>query len=101
MTSHPTRQQAIQRCLENEEAPAQVAAELGIAASTLRGWLRWVRLERQLAAARQENDAMQRRQEQLVGELQQAAAALAELKLLLDQVDQVDQVDPGEGRAAG
>ena len=95
MAFHPARQQAIQRCLEQGEAPAQVAAELGVAASTLRGWLRLARLEQELAAVRQERDAIQLRQAQLVTELQQAAAALAELKGLLDRAD------PGERRAAG
>ncbi|MFO8239208.1 MAG: transposase [Prochlorococcaceae cyanobacterium] len=95
MASHPARQQAIRRCLEQGEAPARVAAELGVAAATLRGWLRWARLERELAAVRQERDALQQRQAQLVTELHQAAAALAELKLLLDRAD------PGERRAAG
>jgi transposase-like protein len=82
------REQAIQRCLEQGEAPVQVAAELGVAASTLRGWLRWARLERELQTLRQERNAQQQRQELLVAELQQAAAALAELKRLLDQEDQ-------------
>ena len=89
------RQEAIQRCLEQGEAAAPVAADLGVAASTLRGWLRLARLERELAALRQEHDAQGQRQEQLVAELQQAAAALAELKVLLDQADQA------AGRAAG
>jgi transposase-like protein len=69
-----------------------VAADLEVAASTLRGWLRQARLERELAALRQVRDAQQQRQEQLVAELQQSAAALAELKRLLDR---------GAGRAAG
>lgn len=92
MTPHPQREQAIRRCLDQAEPPARVAADLGVAASTLRGWLRQVRLERELAALRQEQDAQQQRQEQLVEELQQAAVALAELKRLLDR---------GAGRAAG
>lgn len=92
---HPQRDQAIRCCLEHGEPPAQVAAELGVAASTLRGWLRLGRLERELAAVRQEHDAQRQRQEQLVMELQQAAAALAELKLLLDRAD------PAVGTAAG
>jgi transposase-like protein len=95
MASHPPRQQAIQRCLEQGDAPARVAAELGVAASTLRGWLRQARQERELAAVRQERDALHQRQAQLVSELHQAAAALAELKGLLDRAD------PGGGRAAG
>jgi transposase-like protein len=49
-----------------------------MAASTLRGWLRLARQERELETLRQ-------RQEQLVAELHQAAAALAELRRLLDQ----------------
>lgn len=92
MPQHPQREQAIRRCLDQGEAAAQVAAELGLAASTLRGWLRQTRLERELAALRQERDGQQQRQKQLVAELQQAAVALAELKRLLDR---------GAGRAAG
>jgi transposase-like protein len=92
MTTHPQREQAIRRCLDQVEPPAQVAADLEVAASTLRGWLRQARLERELAALRQVRDAQQQRQEQLVAELQQSAAALAELKRLLDR---------GAGRAAG
>ena len=56
MAHHPQREQAIQRCLEQGEAAAVVAAELGVAASTLRGWLRLARLERELAAVQQERD---------------------------------------------
>jgi transposase-like protein len=92
------REQAIRRCLEQGETPSKVAAELGVAPSTLRGWLRLARLERELVVLRQERDAQKLRQEQLVAELQQAAVALAELKLLLDQADQADQA---AGRAAG
>jgi len=92
MPQHPQREQAIRRCLDQAEAPVQVAAELGVAGSTLRGWLRLARLERELAALRQERDGQQQRQKQLVAELQQAAVALAELKRLLDR---------GAGRAAG
>jgi transposase-like protein len=79
MANHPQREQALQRCLEQGETPSKVAAELRVAPSTLR----------------QERDAQGQRQEQLVAELQQAAVALAELKLLLDQADQA------AGRAAG
>jgi transposase-like protein len=89
------REQAIRRCLEQGETPSKVAAELGVAPSTLRGWLRLARLERELVVLRQERDAQKLRREQLVAELQQAAEALAELKLLLDQADQA------AGRAAG
>ncbi len=78
MAHHPMRNEDIQRCLELGQTPAQVAAELGVAASTLRGWLRLARQERELETLRQ-------RQEQLVAELHQAAAALAELRRLLDQ----------------
>jgi len=78
MAFHPQREQAIQRCLVQGEPLALVAADLGVAVSTLRGWLRLGRLEREVAGLRQ-------RQEQLVAELQQAAAALAELKQLLNQ----------------
>ena len=88
MAHHPQRNEAIRRCLDNGQAPAQVAAELGLAASTLRGWLRLARLERELQTLRQERDAQQQRQAQLVDELQQAARALAELRRLLDQEDQ-------------
>jgi transposase-like protein len=93
MAHHPQREQAIQRCLEQGEAAAVVAAELGMAASTLRGWLRLARLERELAAVRQERDEQRQRQEQLVAELLQAAAALEELKGLLDRAD------PAAGKA--
>lgn len=92
MAPHPQREQAIRRCLEQGEAAAPVAADLGVAASTLRGWLRWARLEQELVALRQEQEARQQRQEQLVAELRQAAAALAELKQLVEQE---------AGRAAG
>ena len=95
MPQHPQREHAIRRCLEQGEPPAQVAADVGVAVSTLRGWLRLERLERELAAVRQERDAQQQRQEQLLAELQQAAAALAELKRLLDQ-----EGDQAAGRAA-
>lgn len=87
MAIHPQREHAIRRCLEQGVPPVKVGAELGVATSTLRSWLRLERLERELAALRQERDAQGQRQEQLVGELQQAAAALAELKVLLDQAD--------------
>ena len=79
------RQVAIRRCLEQGEPAARVAADVGVTASTVRGWLRLGRLERELAGLRQERDEQGRRQEQLVEELQQAAAALAELKQLLNQ----------------
>jgi len=46
MARHPQREQAIRRCLVQGEPPAQVAAELVVAPSTLRGWLRLGRLER-------------------------------------------------------
>jgi len=92
---HPKRELAIRCCLEQGETPSKVAAELGVAPSTLRGWLRLGRLERELATLRQQRDAQGQRQEQLVAELQQAAVALAELKLLLDQADQA------AGTAAG
>jgi transposase-like protein len=85
MATHPQREQAIQRCLVEGEPLARVAADVGVAASTLRGWLRLGRLERELAGLRQERDEQRQRQEQLAAELQQAAAALAELKQLLDQ----------------
>ena len=84
MAIHPQREHAIRRCLEQGEPPVKVGAELGVATSTLRSWLR---LARELAALRQDRDAQGQRQEQLVVELQQAAAALAELKVLLDQAD--------------
>ena len=40
MATHPQREQAIQRCLMQGEPLALVAADVGVAASTLRGWLR-------------------------------------------------------------
>jgi transposase-like protein len=92
MAIHPQREQAIQRCLVQAEPLALVATDGGVAASTLRGWLRLGRLERELAALRQERDGQQQRQEQLVVELRLAAAALEELKQLVDQE---------AGRAAG
>jgi len=88
MAHHPQRNEVIRRCLEQGEAPVKVAADLGLAASTLRGWLRLARLEREQQTLRQERDAHQQRQAQLVEELQQAASALAELRRLLDQEDQ-------------
>ena len=88
MAHHPQRNEAIRRCLDNGQEPAQVATDLGLAASTLRGWLRLARLERELQTIRQERDAQQQRQAQLVEELQQAASALAELRRLLDPEDQ-------------
>ena len=88
MAIHPQRKLAIRRCLEQGEAPVQVATDLGLAASTLRGWLRLARLELELQTIRQEFDAQQQRQAQLVEELQQAAMALAELRRLLDPEDQ-------------
>ena len=75
MAIHPQREQAIQRCLVQGEPLALVAADGGVAASTLWVWLRLGRLERELVA-----------------ELRQAAAAQAELKQLVDQE---------AGRAAG
>ena len=99
----PQREQAIRRCLEQGERPTRVAAELGVAASTLRGWLRLGRLERELAEVRRERDAQQQRQQQLVLELQQAAAALAELRRLLDAVPPLAEPagEPAAPRAAG
>lgn len=85
MAIHPQREQAIQRCLVQGEPLALVAADGGVAASTLWVWLRLGRLERELAALRQERDGQQQRLEQLVAELRQAAAAQAELKQLVDQ----------------
>lgn len=85
MGVHPQREQAIRRCLDQAEPPAQVAEDLGVASSTLRSWLREARFERELAALRQERDTQHQRQEQLVAELQQAANALAELKRVLDR----------------
>ncbi|MCP9889360.1 helix-turn-helix domain-containing protein [Cyanobium sp. ATX 6A2] len=40
MPSHRQHEQAIRLCLEQGQRPAAVAAELGVAGSTLRGWLR-------------------------------------------------------------
>lgn len=84
MAAHPRRDQAIQLCLDQGLPPVAVAAELGVAASTLRGWLRLARLERELACLREERDAQRQRQEQILEELQQAAAQLSELRHLLD-----------------
>ena len=88
MAKNSQRERAICRCLEQGEAPRQVATELGVARSTLRGWLRLARLERELQNLRRECDAQRQRQDQLVAELHQAAAALAELMRLLDQANQ-------------
>ena len=52
MAIHPQRELAIRRCLEQGEAPVLVATDLGLAAATLRGWLRLARLERELQTIR-------------------------------------------------
>lgn len=80
---NPLRDQAIARCLDQQQAPATVAADLGVAPSTLRGWLRWARLERELISLRHERDALHQRQQLLVVELRQAAAALATVRASL------------------
>lgn len=43
MAIHPQREHAIRRCLEQGEPPVKVGAELGVATSTLRSWLRLAR----------------------------------------------------------
>ena len=91
MGAHPQREEAIRRCLDQAEPPVQVAADLGVATSTLRGSVRQARLKKELAELQQQLEAQNQRQEQLVAELQQAAVALAELKRILDR---------GAGRAA-
>ena len=37
MPQHPQREQVIRRCLDQAKPPEQVAADLGVAVSTLRG----------------------------------------------------------------
>lgn len=105
MADHPQREQAIRCCLEQGQAAAAVAADLGVATSTLRGWLRRERLERELTALRQkleaieqERDEQRERQREIQVDLQLAAAQLAALKFLLDAQDQPG--DPAAGRAA-
>jgi transposase-like protein len=105
MAAHPQREQAIRRCLEQGQAAAAVAAELGVATSTLRGWLRRERLERELAALRQqleavaqERDVQRERQREIEVEMRLAAAQLAALKRLLDAQDPPG--GPAAGRAA-
>jgi transposase-like protein len=85
MGSHPARLQAIRRCLDEGEPPARVAAELGVAPSTLRGWMRWARLERE----RDEQTLRQRRIEQ------ELALAAEQLELLRQRLDQAEHT--GEG----
>jgi len=92
MGPHPQRQQAIRRCLDGGELPSKVAAELGVAPSTLRGWLRWARLERQLAQLQRERDEQALRQRRIEQEL---ALAAEQLELLRQRLDQADHT--GEG----
>lgn len=92
MSSHPARLQAIRRCLDGAEPPAQVAAELGVAPSTLRGWMRWARLERQLAQLQRERDEQALRQRRIEQEL---ALAAEQLELLRQRLDQAEHT--GEG----
>lgn len=92
MSTHPQRELAIRRCLDQGERPASVAAELGVAASTLRGWLRRARLEREVTALRVECEAQRHRQRQIEQELLLAAEQLDVLRQLLD---------PAGGKAAG
>lgn len=87
MALHPARSQAISRCLDEGHNPALVAAELGVASSTLRGWLRWALLERQLEVLREEREAQQLRQRQIEQELEQAAEQLELLRQLLDPAE--------------
>lgn len=95
MSLHPRRDAAIRRCLEHGEPPQQVAADVGVALRTLQNWLRLGQLELELAALRQAREDQQQRHDQLVRELEQAAAALKEFKQLLDQ-----RLDPAEGKVA-
>jgi transposase-like protein len=92
MSSHPARLQAIRRCLDGGELPAQLAAELGVAPSTLRGWMRWARLERQLAQLQRERDEQALRQRRIEQEL---ALAAEQLELLRQRLDQAEHT--GEG----
>ncbi|MDM7938372.1 MAG: transposase [Cyanobium sp. CZS 48M] len=48
------REKAIALCLDQGQAVPEVAGQLGVAPSTLRGWLRQARLEREVEALRQE-----------------------------------------------
>ncbi|MCP9886296.1 transposase [Synechococcus sp. ATX 2A4] len=86
MGTHLQRDQAIRRCLEQGQSPAAVASELGVAGSTLRGWLRWARLERQLMALQHERDTQRQRLSQIEQELQLASDQLETLRILLDTV---------------
>jgi transposase-like protein len=85
MGPNPQRQQAIHRCLDGGEPPSRVAAELGVAPSTLRGWMRWARLER-------ERDKQALRQRRIEQEL---ALAAEQLELLRQRLDQAEHT--GEG----
>jgi transposase-like protein len=78
------REQAIKRCLEQGHSPKAVASELGVASSTLRGWLRRARLERELQALQHERDVQRQRQRQIEQELQLASVQLQILKNVLD-----------------
>ncbi|MEO1004159.1 MAG: hypothetical protein AAFX65_13745 [Cyanobacteria bacterium J06638_7] len=84
MAEQSRRKDALERCLDLGQPAAVVARELGVAGSTLRGWLRLGRLERDLAKLHHQHAELRQRQELIVAELQQAAAELAELKRLLD-----------------
>ncbi|QVL52587.1 MAG: helix-turn-helix domain-containing protein [Cyanobium sp. M30B3] len=92
MGPHPQRLQAIRRCLDGGEPAAQVAAELGVAPSTLRGWMRWARLERQLTQLQRERDEQAMRQRRIEQEL---ALAAEQLELLRQRLDQAEHT--GEG----
>jgi transposase-like protein len=85
MASNPARPQAICRCLDGGARPALVASELGVAPSTLRGWLRWARLERQLAQLQEERDGQALRQKRIEQELALAAEQLELLRQRLDR----------------
>jgi transposase-like protein len=92
MALHRLRQEAIRRSLDEGHRPAVVAADLGVAPSTLRGWLRWARMERQLAELRELHDAQALRQRRIEQEL---ASAAAQLELLRQRLDREDHRDEG------
>lgn len=88
MPPHPVRQEAIRRCLDGGAAPAEVACALGVAPSTLRGWLRWARMERQLADLQVQRDGQASRQRRIEKEL---ALAAEQLELLRERLDQAER----------
>jgi transposase-like protein len=88
MPSHQVRQEAIRRCLDGGAAPAEVASALGVVSSTLRGWLRWARMERQLADLQAQRDGQASRQRRIEQEL---ALAAEQLELLRERLDQAER----------